>query len=57
MLQPQDLRSIRLTQRPRGQQVLKDAFVRPSWWLRGVRIEDDVLIEKSQPVVLSTLMT
>lgn len=43
MLMPQDLRSIRLKQRPIGQRILKDIAVRPSWWLNGVRIEAEGL--------------
>jgi len=36
MLTPQDLRSLHLPRRPLGQRLLADAYVRPSWWLRGV---------------------
>lgn len=39
MLTPQDLRSIHLRRRPLGQRLLADLYVRPSWWLRRVRIE------------------
>ena len=39
MLTPQDLRSIHLRRRPRGQRLLANAWVRPSWFLRRVHIE------------------